>query len=167
MPTPKARRPGRASPCQKMPARGAPPGNYRNHYRAPHPHVRKIEDSCEFARYHSGSSKPVRCGSPTLGRFDSGAAPLSRFWRVRADSWPLRSVNAVSSSSAQVRSTPPEGWGRLSRNYRAPERDGLVAAAAAVWGPRPSRAGNGLSYDLSWGGRSRVPALFARRAEGG
>jgi len=26
----------------------------------------------------SGSSKPVRCGSPTLGRFDSGAAPLSR-----------------------------------------------------------------------------------------
>ena len=30
-------------------------------------------------------SKPVRCGSPTLGRFDSGAAPLSRFWRVHAD----------------------------------------------------------------------------------
>ena len=29
------------------------------------------------------SSKPVRCGSPTLGRFDSGAAPLSR-----ADLWP-------------------------------------------------------------------------------
>ena len=24
------------------------------------------------------TSKPVRCGSPTLGRFDSGAAPLSR-----------------------------------------------------------------------------------------
>ena len=31
-----------------------------------------------WARWPSRSSKPVRCGSPTLGRFDSGAAPLSR-----------------------------------------------------------------------------------------
>ena len=29
----------------------------------------------------AGSSKPVRCGNPTLGRFDSGAAPLSRLRR--------------------------------------------------------------------------------------
>ena len=29
--------------------------------------------------------QPLRCGNPTLGRFDSGAAPLSRFWRVHAD----------------------------------------------------------------------------------
>jgi hypothetical protein len=28
-----------------------------------------------WARWPSRSSKPVRCGSPTLGRFDSGAAP--------------------------------------------------------------------------------------------
>ena len=28
------------------------------------------------------TSKPVRCGSPTLGRFDSGAAPLSQSRRV-------------------------------------------------------------------------------------
>jgi hypothetical protein len=33
--------------------------------------------------------KPVRCGNPTLGRFDSGAAPLSRFSRVHADSGSL------------------------------------------------------------------------------
>ena len=32
-----------------------------------------------WARWPSRSSKPVRCGSPTLGRFDSGAAPSSRF----------------------------------------------------------------------------------------
>ena len=38
-----------------------------------------------FPPNHSRSSKPVRCGNPTLGRFDSGAAPSSRFWRVRAD----------------------------------------------------------------------------------
>ena len=37
------------------------------------------------ARWPNRSSKPVRCGNPTLGRFDSGAAPLSRFWRVHAD----------------------------------------------------------------------------------
>ena len=34
-----------------------------------------------WARWPSRSSKPVRCGSPTLGRFDSGAAPLSRLRR--------------------------------------------------------------------------------------
>jgi hypothetical protein len=32
--------------------------------------------------YTPESLKPVRCGNPTLGRFDSGAAPLGRFWRV-------------------------------------------------------------------------------------
>ena len=31
-----------------------------------------------MGRWPSGSSKPVRCGNPTLGRFDSGAAPLGR-----------------------------------------------------------------------------------------
>ena len=36
------------------------------------------------ARWPSRSSKPVRCGNPTLGRFDSGAAPSSRLWRSRA-----------------------------------------------------------------------------------
>ena len=28
------------------------------------------------------TSKPVRCGRPTLGRFDSGAAPSNRIWRA-------------------------------------------------------------------------------------
>src|SRR5205823_14073073 len=36
------------------------------------------------ARWPNRSSKPVRRGSPTLGRFDSGAAPLSRIRAIRA-----------------------------------------------------------------------------------
>jgi hypothetical protein len=31
------------------------------------------------ARWPSRSSKPARCGNPTLARFDSGAAPLLAF----------------------------------------------------------------------------------------
>ena len=33
---------------------------------------------------HGEASKPVRCGNPTLGRFDSGAAPLGRLRLVQA-----------------------------------------------------------------------------------
>ena len=41
--------------------------------------VATLPGGAAWARWPSRSSKPVRCGSPTLGRFDSGAAPLSRF----------------------------------------------------------------------------------------
>ena len=59
--------------------------DYRKRYRTPTPEVSKMARSSCLRGNHSGSSKPVRCGSPTLGRFDSGAAPLSQIWRVCAD----------------------------------------------------------------------------------
>jgi hypothetical protein len=59
--------------------------NYRNYYRKAGHDSFKTSIRSRFKANHGGSSKPVRCGNPTLGRFDSGAAPLSRFWRVCAD----------------------------------------------------------------------------------
>jgi len=51
----------------------------------PFPATGSLCGGAAWARWPSGSSKPVRCGNPTLGRFDSGAAPLSHFWRGHAD----------------------------------------------------------------------------------
>ena len=48
-----------------------------------------LSGGAAWARWPSRSSKPVRCGSPTLGRFDSGAAPLSQF---RLATGPRRAV---------------------------------------------------------------------------
>ena len=89
--------------------------NCRKHYRAPGSLQCKTQSSCGFALNPSGSSKPVRCGNPTLGRFDSGAAPSSRFRRVHADRGLRWERAAAARCSAQVRSSPP-GSGE---NYRA------------------------------------------------
>ena len=56
----------------------------------------------------------MRCGNPTLGRFDSGAAPLGRFRRVHADRGGQEFLSGRARSSAQVRSRPLES----GENYR-------------------------------------------------
>ena len=68
-----------------------------------------------WARWPSGSSKPVRCGNPTLGRFDSGAAPLSRLRRVHADLGLLEAGGGRVESSAQDRRRAVKTIARLSR----------------------------------------------------
>ena len=74
------------------------------------------------------ASIPVRRGNRTLGRFDSGAAPLSRFWRVRAGRGGLERPGGRVRSSVQVRSRPQES----GENYRA------ISRTAARLGLRPS-----------------------------
>jgi hypothetical protein len=71
-------------------------------------------------------SKTVRCGSPTLGRFDSGAAPFSRF-----------GVSTALRRSA--RADPPEGEHRLRPPETASQRGGLWRECGAA------RTGGSLS----------------------
>ena len=104
-------------------ARPHPPAQRRRR----HSHCRNagsLRAGAARARWPSRSSKPVRCGSPTLGRFDSGAAPLSRFWRVDADRGQLEAGQAerdLPLKSAQVRWRAVKTIARLIAIWRIPQ----------------------------------------------
>lgn len=99
------------------------------------------------------SSKPVRSCSPRLGRFDSGAAPLSQIWPVTAECGSRRELVRGASISAQVRLSPLEtgcdyratvagtcfsrhmrypSWCRLTRFARRPAR-GVHFPGSTAW----------------------------------
>jgi hypothetical protein len=69
------------------------------------------EMPCKSA-FSDRASKPVRCGSPTLGRFDSYAAPLKNCLQI------CISV-AISSSSSATEYEVGTGFGT---GFSAPER---------------------------------------------
>ena len=117
------------------------------------PNTSESNVSSRFRRNHSGSSKPVRCGNPTLGRFDSGAAPSSRFWRVRGDRCRFGLSLGQRRSSAQVRSRPPEG----GENYRA-------AIARVVLKACGTEAADGFHFPAApapWFARSFWPSWLS------
>ena len=68
---PRALRRRRAHPAHRRRARAPAPGQDRLSY---------VSRGAARARWPSWSSKPVRRGSPTLGRFDSCAAPFPSIW---------------------------------------------------------------------------------------
>src|SRR6478672_4173751 len=70
---------------------------------------------------------------PTLGRLDSGVAPLSRLRRFTPIAGCLERGHGCVRSSAQVRSRPPES----GKNYRAP-----IAHLAST----PGVSGVGVAY---------------------
>ena len=67
---------------------------------SPYPAPGSLRRGAAWARWPSRSSKPVRCGNPTLGRFDSGAAPLSRLRIARRARGRLDHGAALSRSAA-------------------------------------------------------------------
>ena len=104
----------------------------------------------------------MRCGNPTLGRFDSGAAPLSCFWRVRPDTAGSSAGFAepdLPLKSAQDRMRAVQTIAQLS-HARADST--VVPRFAARWkASRCALTMHGASRQFAWGSqrqRDRPPA---------
>ncbi len=92
------------------------------------------------------TSKPVRCGSPTLGRFDSGAAPLSR---LRRSDGPRGAFRPLDVGATAGRSRPP---GAASRGGGLWRDCGTVASGSSL-----SRSGESTLVQVSVLGREQFP----------
>ena len=72
-----------------------PPAQSRTRSRTTQILTRSPRTQAQQANRRQLSSKPVRCGNPTLARFDSGAAPLHRIPLTMRDSVAFRVTNVA------------------------------------------------------------------------
>ena len=103
----------------------------------PTPLPGSLRGGAAWARWPSRSSKPVRCGNPTLGRFDSGAAPSSRLpFPQRARGFGDRSGHA-GRKAAGDRWRPPETESDCGKNVASGRVSWLPPAVSFGSSSRP------------------------------
>jgi hypothetical protein len=113
--------------------------NVAEHVASPHRKHAKPAFVRPRRRWSFNTSKPVRCGSPTVGRFDSGAAPSSR--SRRAD-------------GPRGAPSPTFGiWGDAARDRSKPRR------AVADCGANVARSRSVRPMSRQATARSRSPVL--------
>ena len=101
-----------------------------------------------WARWPSRSSKPVRCGNPTLGRFDSGAAPSKGLRDSMRDPRHTRQLGGAHDHPLGSAGNRPTGYSIFPRTFprAASESAGACVIASAS---RKLAGGNPINVSVN------------------